>query len=127
MTFVLLTKMTKNHNTVVFLKWSRQCMTRLPRLLRFPGHSACRKGLDKSGGGEEGRVPGVMASRFEEDGQLRGAGRDHSHQGGPEGEGHDRGDAFSLKPPTLLVPGQQRQREGQHLLTALLLNMLLCI
>lgn len=55
-----------------------------------------------------------MATGFEEDWQLRGARGDHSHQGGPEGEGHDWGDALRLEPATLLLPGQQRQREGQQ-------------
>lgn len=55
-----------------------------------------------------------MAAGFEEDGQLRRAGGDHSYQGGSEGEGHDRGDALSLEPSPLLLPGQQRQREGQQ-------------
>ncbi len=78
------------------------------------GYSACWKSLSKSGGREEGRVSGVVAAGFEENGQLRSAGRDHSHQGSSEGEGHDRGDALSLEPSPLLLPGQQRQREGQQ-------------
>lgn len=77
------------------------------------GRSAvCRQGVGQGGGRAQGRVAGVVAAGPEEDGQLRRPRRDHCHQGGAAGEGHERRDALGIQPATLLHPGQQGQGEG---------------
>lgn len=77
------------------------------------GRSAvCRQGVGQGGGRAQGRVAGVVAAGPEEDGQLWRPRRDHRHQGGAAGEGHERRDALGIQPATLLHPGQQGQGEG---------------